>query len=142
MFVKKLVQDAILPKRSSDGAAGYDLFCSEDVVFSGSVVVKIKTGIALEMTDVGMYAQIHTRSSLALQGLTVVGGVIDSDYRGEIVVLMNCSESSRKDGTVLFKKGMKVAQLIFHKIEIPILEEKEELSETARGEKGFGSTGV
>lgn len=133
-------EDAYLPKRSTQGSAGYDIYSCEDKLILPKTVGMINTGIKIAISDPNMYAQIASRSGLASRGLFVEGGVIDSDYRGLIKVLLF---NSTKDEFVV-KKGDRIAQLIFHNIVTPKLKEVNSFSEeekTERGENGFGSTG-
>ncbi len=142
LLVKKLREDAVLPKRGTDYSAGYDLSaCIEnDITIKPKEIVKIPTGLSVapDRTDVALL--IYPRSSLATKfGITLANcvGVVDSDYRGEIIVAMiNLSERH-----YTIEKGERIAQLIATPILFPQIEEVEELSETARGEGGFGSTG-
>ena len=141
--VKKLSSNAKLPTRAYQDALGYDLYALEDVLIpavdenGGIGTAKIRTGIAIELPPM-WGAFIKDRSSVATKRrLTVVAGVIDNDYRGEIIVcLENHSGRPQK-----IKAGEKIAQLI----PIPIANfevfEVSDLSKTNRGEKGFGSTG-
>ena len=138
--VKRLHRDAILPKRGSTGSAGYDLYSTQDAIIRSKGKNLIKTGLSIEIPE-GYYGRIAPRSSLAwIDFIDVGAGVIDSDYRGEIkVVLYNFS-------SVLFKvvKGQRIAQLILERIATPEIVEitnEEDLAESDRGEGGFGSTG-
>lgn len=135
--VKKLVKDAKLPVRSHYDDAGMDFFSVEDAVIEAGSYHAIKTGIALEIpySFVGL---VWEKSGLAHKGIKTVGGVIDAGYRGEIMIqLRNFSNIDHK-----ISKGDKVAQLIIQKIEMPELVEVDKLSDTARGEGRFGSTGI
>lgn len=140
LTIKKTHADAYLPVRGSKGAAGYDLFALEDVKTDNDVVL-IRTGLAMIIPD-GYYGRIAARSSMARnRGFHVGGGVVDSDYRGEIHVVLLRSE---KD-TCLIAKGSRVAQLIIEKCVHPEIVEVQHFPKeaaTERGEKGFGSTGT
>lgn len=144
LYVKRLHPDAILPKRNSEGAAGYDLFSVEDVTVSAPQLgpTVIATGISVAIPP-GHYGRIASRSSLSLKyGIEVGGGVIDADYRGEIKVLLHNHMMPRTVRSYFeVKKGDRIAQLIIEKIAIPEVVEEGELTATVRGEKGFGSTG-
>jgi len=134
-----LSEGAEPPVYATDGAAGMDLRSRENVyLFSGDYVV-VCTGLHLEIPK-GYEAQVRPRSGLAFnQGITVLNspGTIDSDYRGEVkVLLINHGKT-----TYVVKKGDRIAQLVFNKVERVELELKGELSETKRGKRGFGSTG-
>ena len=120
---------------------GYDLFALEGVVLGPRETVKVRTGIAVEARDPATGAPlgllVRDRSSMAARGIATTGGVIDAGYRGEILVLMtNLGETA-----VELKAGEKIAQMI----PVPVLtgdvEEVEILEESARAEKGFGSSG-
>ena len=156
LFVKKLDKRAIAPTCSHPGEdLGYDLYALEDTLLLPHVVNKVRTGIATEhrratrefiedyrgakfykhVTD-GLL--LRDRSSMAAKGITIVGGVIDAGYRGEIIVLM----VDRAVGVQRIAAGDKIAQMI----PIPVLTNEdvvtvEELSDGARGANGFGSTG-
>ena len=118
-------------------AAGLDLYSSMETCIQPGEVERIFTGISVEIPS-GSYGRIAERSSFAIKNLSICGGVIDGDYRGEIIVLMrNCSKEPR-----IIYKHQKVAQLILTQIIFPKLEIVGELSTTERGENGFGSSGV
>lgn len=141
--VKKLPHstDLSLPSYQTAGSAGFDLMSAENdsVVIKSSEISLIKTGIALELQE-GFEAQIRPRSGLALKhGITVLNspGTIDSDYRGEIcVILINHSKND-----FIVTRGMRIAQMVIAKYQKAELLEIEELNESARGVSGFGSTG-
>ena len=139
--VKKLSPNAILPTYGSNEAAGADLYACLDaaVEIKPGEVFWVPTGIALEVPK-GCAGLIYARSSLGVKrGLAPANkvGVIDSDYRGEIrVVLLNHSNQMQ---TVA--PGERIAQLIITPVLTPAYEEVAELTDTQRGEGGFGSTG-
>ena len=131
------------PSYESDGAAGMDLRAA---LPEGSPVIigplersLIPTGIAIELPQ-GFEAQIRPRSGLAIKsGITVLNtpGTIDSDYRGEIkVILINLS-----DHPFELNRGDRIAQMVIAPVSQALMEKVETLSLTKRGEKGFGSTG-
>lgn len=140
--VKKLVKDAKLPKRATDGSICWDVYSSQRKLFSPMEKGILHTGLAFELPKwIGL--DIRPRSGLATRGLIILNspGTLDSDYRGELKVsCMNLSNSN-----ILVNKGDRIAQIR------PIAEawdlwgvkfiEIEDLSETVRGEGGFGSTG-
>jgi dUTP pyrophosphatase len=136
LLVDKLSRTAILPTRAYDKALAYDLYADkiEENPCHFGTIIKVHTGIAIQFPD-GFGGLIRDRSSMAFNGYSVVGGVIDEDYRGEITVVL------KKDSWMENpKKGDKVAQLLL----IPTPKAKVEessLTETKRGKKGFGSTG-
>lgn len=135
--VKILNPKAQIPKYAHSGDAGLDLFSCENFILQPGQRHLFKLGFATEFPEdyVGI---IKDRSGLALkEGLTVLGGVIDSGYRGEWgVILLNTSDKPYE-----IKEGERIAQVIFHKIENVEIETTDELDDHARGEGGFGSTG-
>ena len=139
MKIKKLDPNATLPTQGSPYAAGYDLYACKDCAIEPGQTVLVHTGLAMEITD-GWWGGIYARSGLATkQGLRPANcvGVIDSDYRGEVMVaLHNDSDYVRE-----IKCGDRVAQLVFHQQWTTDWEVVDELSDTTRGEGGFGSTG-
>lgn len=136
--VKKLYQEAKLPTRACEGDAGLDLYAMEDQVVAPGQRIIIGTGIALRI-PFGYAGLIWDKSGIASKsGMKVMGGVIDAGYRGEIkAVLTNLGENS-----YLIHIGDKIAQILIQKIELPAVEEVEELPPTERNEQGFGSTGI
>lgn len=141
MKIKKLREDAVLPERKTPGSAGYDLcacIAGEFTIEPGELAI-FPTGLAAEIPQ-GCAGMIFTRSGLGVKhGVAVANGVgvIDSDYRGEIHVGLR--NSSQTPYTV--RPGERIAQLIVMPVCLPEVEEAEELSQTQRGEAGFGSTG-
>ena len=133
-----------LPKYETEGAAGLDLFAAtkEDtkIIIPPRKAEMIPTGIAISVPS-GYEAQIRPRSGLAAKnGITVLNspGTIDSDYRGEILVML--INHSNKDFDIL--RGMRIAQMVISKIEQFNLIPVDELDTTDRGKDGFGSTGI
>lgn len=145
--VKKLHLDAKLPTRAYEGDNGYDLYSNVDIYLSPNQVTRIDTDIALGFPE-GWGGMIKDRSSLAVKGLMVSGGIIDSRYIGPISVLMTFICPEVEDvvmGDVVMgyqiKKGDKIAQLIpIQVIDWGIEEVNGSLSSTERGNKGFGSS--
>lgn len=139
--VKKLHPNAVLPTYGSAEAAGADLYaCLEEAVtIQPGEVYWVSTGIALEVPK-GCAGLVYARSSLgAKRGLAPANkvGVVDSDYRGEIkVVLLNHSNQPQT-----LQPGERVAQFVITPVLTPSYEEVEELTDTTRGTGGFGSTG-
>ncbi|AEF17310.1 MULTISPECIES: dUTP diphosphatase [Thermoanaerobacterium] len=135
-------KDLPLPKYMSKGAAGIDLYAKvdEDVVIKPGEIKLIGTGIMIQLPE-GYEAQIRPRSGLALNnGITMLNspGTIDSDYRGEIkLILINFGKID-----FIVKRGLRIAQMIINKVEIPEIIEVDELDETLRGKNGFGHTGL
>ncbi len=135
--IKKLRADAILPKYSCVGDAGMDLFSvEEDFVLKPMERKLISTGLSIELPE-GYVSLIWDKSGIALQGIKSLGGVIEHTYRGEYkVILVNLSE---KDFEI--KKYQKIAQLLIQPITTVEVLETTDLSQTTRGDGGFGSTG-
>ncbi|HPH87542.1 MAG TPA: dUTP diphosphatase [Chitinophagales bacterium] len=134
--------DNPLPEYETTGSAGVDLRAQlqEPVMLKPLQRALIPTGLYIELPD-GYEAQVRPRSGLALKkGVTVLNspGTIDSDYRGEIkVIMINLSNE-----TTVINTGERIAQLIISKFEKVQFKEVDELNETERGEGGFGHTGV
>ena len=133
-FVLKSVL-AKLPERKSNGAVGYDTTSIISTIIEPGKTIKIPTGLSCAIPK-GMYMRLATRSSHAVKGITVEGGVIDNDFRGEIQVLLH--NSSTKPFHI--SAGDRVAQMIFECAETPYLVIDTTLSPTIRDNKGFGST--
>lgn len=137
----KLRENAVIPSCESLCAAGCDLSAAidENVVIPPHQTVKIPTGLAMELPD-GTFGAIYARSGIATkEGLAPANkvGVVDSDYRGEIMVsLHNHSDEYR-----IVEPGQRIAQLIIQPYIAAVYEETNELSSTDRGSGGFGSTG-
>lgn len=137
LIVKRRSPVAILPKRASAQAAGYDLCSSKSVTILPGKRMLVPTGLSITV-PLGTYGRVAPRSGLAVKhGINVLAGVIDRDYTGEVgVVLVN-----HADADFVINEGDRIGQLILEKIDTPDVEEVEELEATARGEGGFGSTG-
>ena len=135
--VQKLSNNAALPKRSTEGAAGYDLCASQDCIIPAGGKGLVHTGLAISF-PAGLYARIAPRSGLALKKFIDVGaGVVDHDYRGEVgVVLFN-----HGDQDFQVKMVDRIAQLILEKTDTPPVEEVQGLGDTVRGSGGFGTLG-
>lgn len=142
MKFMRLNEAAQLPKRATEGSAGYDLcaLAGEPVVIKPGERVIIPTGLAVEL-PLNTAGMIFTRSGLGIKhGIHVTNGVgvIDWDYRGEIRVgLHNLSDES-----YVINPGERVAQLVLIPVLVPELREVESLEDTQRGSGGFGSTGT
>ena len=140
--VKRLSPTAILPTRGSSEAAGWDLYADipyRTIIHDGETI-SVKTGIAIEIPK-GYFGAIFARSGLATkQGLRPANcvGVIDSDYRGEIIVAIHNDQIDIQ----MITPGMRIAQLVIIPIPEVDLVEVTDLGTTERGEGGFGSTGV
>lgn len=137
--IKRLTQTAKLPERAFPTEAGFDIFTDEAIMIESNQTVAISTGIALEIPD-GYYGRLKGRSGLTLKSpLRVLEGTIDSSYRGEVKIM---AEVVRKGCTRNIAKGAKIAQLIIQPLPYFEVVEVDELSQSNRGENGFGSTGV
>jgi len=134
--IKKLIPDLDL-RYHSDGASGIDIVCPFDVDAQRSdLVFKVGCGFCIEIPD-GYEGQIRPRSSLSMDGFDVALGTIDSDYRGEVSVII-AKNTIRKFS---IKKGERIAQLVICPVQRCEIEVVDELSTTKRGNGGFGSTG-
>jgi dUTP pyrophosphatase len=139
MFIKfkRLNKDAILPQYAHPSDAGMDLYSLEDRILKPQERYAFKTGLAVEIPKnyVGL---IWDKSGLALsEGLTTLGGVIDSGYRGEIgVVILNTSNKK-----INIEKSQKIAQFLIQPIVNAKVKEVDDINSTSRGQGGFGSTG-
>lgn len=135
--IKKLDASVKIPSYAHPGDAGMDLFANEDYKLAPGERHLFKLGFSTEFPE-GYVGLIKDKSGLAASaGLTILAGVIDHGYRGEWgVVLLNTGSESYE-----IKKGDKIAQCLFQKVEIAKVEESNELSNHQRGEGGFGSTG-
>lgn len=135
--IKRLREDAKIPHYAHHGDAGLDLYAMESVTLAPNARAAVPTGIAMEIPD-GYVGFIWDKSGLSIKhGLKTLGGVVDSGYRGEVLVgIINLS-----DEEYMIRKGEKVAQMIIQRKETIVTEEAKELNGTSRGEGGFGSTG-
>ena len=135
--VKKLRHDAMIPTYGSEEAAGMDLYSLEPRILNPGTYKTLRTGVSIQV-PVGWYGEIHPRSGWAVKyGLDKLAGVVDSDYRGELfVVLINNGKAP-----IIINKNDRIAQLVVKPHYPHELEEVEELTESKRGVKGFGSTG-
>lgn len=137
--IKKLAGTAITPEYQTEGASGFDLHSVEDVILDRGTTDTVSIGLAFEIPE-GYEMQIRPRSGLSLKtGLRVANapGTIDSDYRGEVKVIMH-NASNRAEQIAI---GDRIAQGVI----VPVIKvefEEGELDETERAEGGFGSTGT
>lgn len=136
--IKKLISSAKLPEKKSQGAAAWDMYASEFKVIPKKKVGMVSTGLVMEI-PFGWKGEIYSRSGLASRGLWVANqpGKIDSDYRGEIKVLLY--NNTHNDFFV--DVGDRIAQFEISEVTPIIWEESNDLSDTKRSGKGFGSTG-
>ena len=132
--------DLPLPERATPQAAGYDVRCADETVTLRPGEIRlVGTGLQMELPE-GIECQVRPRSGLALKhGITLPNspGTIDPDYRGELRIIMQNLGSD----PVTLRRGDRIAQLVFARFEAPEIVSAEQLSETARGVGGFGSTG-
>ena len=140
--IKKLKENAKIPQRATNGSAGMDLYAciAESVTLAPGQLTVIPTGIAIELPDNTCAAFLYARSGLGVKhGICLSNGVgvIDSDYRGEVCVGL-CNVS---DKPYVIEPFERVAQMVIAPVLTPEITEVNELSDTARGEGGFGSSG-
>ena len=139
---KSGTEDIAMPRYMSEAASGMDLCASNDdaIVLEAGKIKLVPTGLSISL-PIGFEAQVRPRSGLALRhGIFVVNspGTIDSDYRGEVgVILGNFGEENFE-----IKRGMRIAQMVIQKVIHAQIEEVEELDQTTRSSGGFGHTGV
>jgi dUTP pyrophosphatase len=135
-----LTEDATLPRYQTHGSAGMDLCCAESFELKPMERRLVKTGIRIALPE-GYEAQVRPRSGLALRhGISMVNtpGTIDSDYRGEVgLILINFGSDA-----VEFNRGDRIGQLVIAPVARAEMVVVEELDETKRGAGGFGSTGL
>ncbi len=140
--IKKLKENARIPQRATNGSAGMDLYACIDssVTLAPGQLAIIPTGIAIELPDNTCAAFLYARSGLGVKhGICLSNGVgvIDSDYRGEVCAGL-CNVS---DKPYVIEPFERVAQMVIAPVLTPDIVETDELSDTARGEGGFGSSG-
>ena len=136
MNVKKLDPRAKLPLRAHPTDSGADLFALERTVLPAHKIVKVRTGIAVELPE-NTSGIIWGKSSVESKGIKTMAGLVDAPYRGELLVCMY----NLNDTEFVFEAGQKVAQLVIFPTLYPAFKEVTELSDTSRGTGGFGSTG-
>ncbi len=136
IIIEKITEEAKIPKKANNGDAGYDLYSCDYYSIPPYGQDLIKTGIKIDLPE-NHVALIWDKSGLASQGITTMGGVIDSGYHGEIkIVIKNLSED-------IFNivPGQKIAQMLIQRIETPLLKEDKIDNKSERGDNGFGSSG-
>ncbi|KEH97018.1 dUTP diphosphatase [Clostridium massiliodielmoense] len=140
LLIEKINDKAIIPFQAHEGDAGMDLFSVEEVTIKPMERKLVHTGIKMQLPK-NTEAQIRPRSGLALKyGITVLNtpGTIDEGYRGEIgIILINLGSDEFK-----VEEGMKIAQMVIKPTLTLQIKEVVELTETTRGQDGFGSTGI
>lgn len=136
--IQKMRDSAVLPEYKTEGAAGFDLFAAEQVYLDAHQTAKVALGWAFEIPE-GYELQIRPRSGVTLNtGIRVALGTIDSDYRGEVSVIVdNIREHARS-----IDIGERIAQAVLNKVPRARFVKVPELTNTNRGTGGFGSTGV
>ena len=136
---KKLHPKATIPTKGTEGSAAYDLYAVETAYIPVGETVAVGTGLSLEIPQ-GWKGEIYSRSGYASKGIVVPNapGKIDSDYRGEVQVLLH---NARNHDMVAISAGDRIAQFELNPVYEVEFEEVDGLSETDRGEMGFGSTG-
>jgi dUTP pyrophosphatase len=136
--VKRLCTQAILPRRATNGSAGYDLYCIDNLTIPPGELICASTGIAVKL-PLGTYGRVASRSGIAVKYNVHVGaGVVDPDYTGEIKVVL-CNNGP---DTVRFNALERIAQLILEKYAVARVTEVTDVIATKRGSGGFGSTGL
>lgn len=140
VLIKRLDPELPIPAYSKDGDAGADIVSAIDFTLAPGERKLVPTGMSIAMPN-GYVCLVHPRSGLAVKhGVSIVNtpGTVDAGYRGELqVILINTDRSE----SVSFKRGDRIAQLVFQKVERAQFEEVSELPESMRGDGGFGSTG-
>ena len=144
--VKKIHEDAVIPEFAHETDSGFDLFTCKDTIVKAGEKVIVRTGLAFE-PPYGWGIQIKNKSGITMKGvptvsgtnadITVYEGTVDMDYRGEVGIMIKNEE----DFEITIPKHTKIAQGVLRKVYHCEFVEVEELSETDRGEGGFGSTG-
>ena len=138
--VQKLAADTVLPKYAHDGDAGVDLYSAINLNLKPGERALVPTGLKMAI-PYGCEGQVRPKSGLALKhGITVLNtpGTVDAPYRGEVgVIVINHDH----DAAYEIKKGEKIAQMVFNKVEYVTFTEVSALDATTRGEGGYGSTG-
>lgn len=135
--VKRIHPEAKLPVYGHPGDAGLDLFSVADRALGPGEVFAVPTGIQVAV-PAGHVGLVWDKSGISLQGVHRLAGVVDSGYRGEVqVVMINFGP-----GTFAVKKGMKIAQMLVQPVAAVEVVESDSLDDTARGQGGFGSTGL
>ncbi|UWZ85878.1 dUTP diphosphatase [Occallatibacter riparius] len=140
--VKLLDPSALPPIVAHPGEdLGYDVFGLDSVMLASRQTVRLRTGIAVEarhpQTGAPLGLLVRDRSSMAARGLACTGGVIDAGYRGEILIVM----TNLGDAPIELKAGEKIAQMVPVPVLTGAVEQVENLEDSARAEKGFGSSG-
>ena len=137
LLIKKLDDEAIVPTKANHNDAGFDLYSVIDTVIDPDSREVVKTGISMAIPE-GHAGLIWPRSGMAVkQGVDVFAGVVDSGYRGEVMVCLYNSSSS----PVEISKGDRIAQMLIQPVPLVRIAEVSNLDDTSRGGGGFGSSG-
>ena len=136
--IKKLSEDATLPRYAQPGDAGMDFYSNEEITILPNERKLVSTGISMAIPE-GYVGLIWDKSGISTKhGIKTMAGVIDSSYRGEVKILIhNLSNQTHK-----IEKNTKVAQMLIQPVEQKEISEVIELDQTERGTGGFGSTGI
>lgn len=138
--IKRLDKDLPIPQYAKSGDAGVDIYARIDCTLAPGQRAMLPTGIAIALPD-GYVCFAHPRSGLAAKhGISIVNapGTIDAGYRGEVQIILINTDTQN---TFEIKRGDRIAQLVFQKVEHANFHEVEELPDSERGRDGFGSTG-
>ncbi len=138
--VKKLHDDAVLPTYGSEGAAGFDFYSIDDYSVDPGKTIIVKTGLAMAIPQ-GLYLAVVPRSGVSVKtGIRVANspGTVDSDYRGEIGIIVD----NISNDTIQIPKGYRIAQGVIIPYFVADFDVVDELDDTVRGSNGYGSTGV
>lgn len=139
--IKKLHENAVVPKYQTEGASGFDFHAVEDVTLHPGVTLLVKTGLAFQLPD-GYELQVRARSGLSLKTpLRLANGVgtVDKDFSGEVCVIM---ENLSDNASYQIKKGDRIAQGVIAPVERVSFEVVDQLATTTRGAGAYGSTGT
>jgi dUTP pyrophosphatase len=163
--IKKLREDAVIPRYAREMDAGFDFVAVEDVMIAPGASAKVPTGIAFALPE-GYELQVRPRSGIGAKTklrLSNAPGTVDAGYRGEVFILVDnirfpsgqmgrvCLDASEKETTVeqevdrhsyVIRKGDRIAQGVIAQVPLALFEVVDELDETERGSGGFGSSGV
>jgi len=135
--IKKLDEEAIVPSKANSSDAGFDLYSTLDTIIKPDSRKVINTGISIAIPK-GHAGLIWPRSGMAVkQGIDVFAGVVDSGYRGEVMVCLYNSS----DSPVGITKGDRIAQILIQPVPLMRIKEVDDLDDTSRGSGGFGSSG-
>ena len=135
--VRRLVDHATLPTRAYEHDAGIDLYGCEKFTLKPNSTTAVSTGVAMEI-PAGFVGLIRDRSSMGKRGITTLAGVVDAGYRGEVLVMLH----NLNDEAIEFEAGAKIAQMLILPVSTAPIVEVNQLSDSDRGERGFGSSGT